>query len=203
VVNNFITQLVVTLYGKEGNSMNETLARMVLETGRTDKEFAEMINEINLRSTLAVIYYTGTITTFETRLFGNRIVIMLADGRTIDEDFNKYCSDVWKNKMLRNRKLPKDLENYNEEWEKKERFNIVFKLAVVIILLTVCLTFVIISSMMREINSANIFALVVLVVGYFKVITETIHNFAEFNITRFMVKVINKSINVKEESINE
>ena len=101
--------------------MDKLMARAVLEAGRTDDKFAEVKKEIDLRSTLAVIYYTNAIQGFRTHLFSSELVIMMDDGSDIRIDFNTFCSDEWKTRMLHNRCLPACLSKYGVDWAKSEK----------------------------------------------------------------------------------
>lgn len=165
--------IIVTKYGKaKCGKMDKIKTRTVLEAGRTDEKFADIINEINIRSTLAVLYYTDEVIGFETRLFGDEIIIKLDTGASINVDFNTFCSDKWKEFLLNNHKISKCVKKYDEQWHsnKMREINVRFAIACFILAISLILTVVFLfgtSGMIWSVSYLSIIA-----VGYIKAITD-------------------------------
>lgn len=152
--------------------MDKIKTRTVLEAGRTDEKFADIINEINIRSTLAVLYYTDEVIGFETRLFRDEIIIKLDTGASINVDFNTFCSDKWKEFLLNNHKISKCVKKYDEQWHsnKMREINVRFAIACFILAISLILTVVFLfgtSGMIWSVSYLSIIA-----VGYIKAITD-------------------------------
>lgn len=186
--------------------MDKILARTVLEAGRTDGIYAEVKNEIDLRSTLAIIQKHGVILGFNTCLFGNEIVIMVNNGSTIKMDFHVYCSDEWKNRMLDNSNIHSSISKYNNEWLNAVKHEAVKRLVIPLFIIFAA-TIVFVSGLFAFKNRAQLYQTMaialnisLLVFGYWRAVSHYLYSIHFSKMVLTYASAIRKAI--KEREIN-
>jgi hypothetical protein len=180
--------------------IDKKLARTVLEANRSDGEYAKVKDEINLRSTLAVIYQTGAICDFETKLFNNDLVIVMENKKKIRINFQVFCSENWKNRILSDYKLINSINTYSSLWYKVSSKTILkrFIASLSILLATIAILLYGISSLP---TGKALITVTLIAIGIHKCVTDFIHNKKSHN--NIFDKAISVRIALSEKEMEE